>query len=188
MPALGPATGAVVLDAVTGDPLLNTAGSTAFAPASTTKLVTAASALHEMGPTARLTTSVVRGGDASDVILVGGGDPTLSTSVNYLGFPAATSLKSLAASTARALKAAGLHIVTVHVDDSLFTGPRTAPTWPSTYVTSGVVSPVSALTINEGRVSHHVQRATPRPRARRGSRLRGLARKRRHQGQRDSQS
>jgi D-alanyl-D-alanine carboxypeptidase len=152
-PALGSLTGAVVLDAITGDPLLDSAGSTAFAPASTTKLVTAASALHELGPNARLTTSVVRGSDASDVILVGGGDPTLSTSVNYLGFPVATSLKALAASTARALKAAGLRVVTVHVDDTLFTGPRTAPTWPSAYVTSGVVSPVSALTINEGRIS-----------------------------------
>ena len=38
------------------------------------------------------------------------------------------------------------------VDDSLFTGPAVSPDWPASYVGSGIVSPVSALAVDDGRV------------------------------------
>jgi D-alanyl-D-alanine carboxypeptidase/D-alanyl-D-alanine-endopeptidase (penicillin-binding protein 4) len=53
----------------------------------------------------------------------------------------------------KALRSKGVSTVAVEVDDSLFTGPRTAPGWPSTYVSTGVVSPVSALSADSGKVS-----------------------------------
>jgi D-alanyl-D-alanine carboxypeptidase/D-alanyl-D-alanine-endopeptidase (penicillin-binding protein 4) len=40
----------------------------------------------------------------------------------------------------------------VSVDDSLFTGPAVSPDWPATYVPAGVVSPVSALSVDGGRL------------------------------------
>lgn len=43
--------------------------------------------------------------------------------------------------------------VVVRVDDSMFTGAATSPDWPVSYVGSGVVSPVSALSVDAGRVS-----------------------------------
>jgi D-alanyl-D-alanine carboxypeptidase/D-alanyl-D-alanine-endopeptidase (penicillin-binding protein 4) len=70
----------------------------------------------------------------------------------------AASLTDLADQTANALKAAARSggetpttlSATVNFDDSLFTGPRTAPNWPSSYVTSQLVSPITALMVNGG--------------------------------------
>ncbi|MFC7646835.1 D-alanyl-D-alanine carboxypeptidase [Streptosporangium lutulentum] len=125
-------------------------------PASTTKLVTAVASLASLGPDARLSTRVVRGSSPGSIILVGGGDPTLAgprSSGDPLYYPQPTSLSSLARLTAKALKAAGVTKVTVAYDDSLYTGPRTASTWKPNYVPEGSVAPVTALMVDEGRVS-----------------------------------
>ena len=37
-------------------------------------------------------------------------------------------------------------------DDSLFTGPAASPDWEPTYVTSGVIAPVTALMVDQGKV------------------------------------
>ena len=52
----------------------------------------------------------------------------------------------------RPCRPAGRRRVHVAVDDSLFTGPAVSPDWPASYVGSGVVSPVSALSVDAGRV------------------------------------
>jgi D-alanyl-D-alanine carboxypeptidase/D-alanyl-D-alanine-endopeptidase (penicillin-binding protein 4) len=52
-----------------------------------------------------------------------------------------------------ALRAEGVASVTVAIDDSLFSGPRVSPGWPASYVATGVVSPVSALSVDSGRVA-----------------------------------
>jgi len=63
------------------------------------------------------------------------------------------SMSALVAATVKALKAQGRTSVTLKFDDTLFTGPRTAEGWPDSYVSSGVVSPVSALSVDGGRTA-----------------------------------
>lgn len=144
---LGSDVGAVVLDASTGALLLDRAGAVPHTPASTAKLLTGAAALRVLGPQARLTTTVVRGGAPGEVVLVGGGDPLLTASA------APASLRDLARRTAAALRADGTTSVRVAVDDSLFVAPMIAPTWEKQYVPSGAVAPVSALMVDQARTA-----------------------------------
>lgn len=151
--ALGPDPGAVVLDVATGTSLLDRSGSVPRTPASVAKLATGAAALVALDPSSRLTTRVVRGPAPGEVVLVGAGDSTLTTPRPRAGaYPQRASLAELADSTAAALTADATQRVTVRVDDSLFAGPAVSPDWRSSYVASGVVSPVSALSLDAGRV------------------------------------
>lgn len=125
-------------------------------PASTLKLLTTTAALSVLGPDHRFTTSVVRGGTRGRIVLVGGGDPLLveatPTGPTALGlYPQPASLQRLAASTASSLLADGVRRVRLSYDDTRFTGPAVNPRWPSTYITDDVVSPISALWVDEGR-------------------------------------
>ena len=143
----------VVADPRSGNVLLDNHGSDAVAPASTAKLAVAVAALHVLGPDHRLTTSVVLG-NAGQVVLVGGGDPTLAgpkaVGVHDPGYPAPARLADLAAQTASALKARGVTSVSLGYDASLYAGPSTAPGWKPLYVNEGDVAPVSALEVDEG--------------------------------------
>ena len=86
------------------------------------------------------------------MVLVGAGDTTLTTRRSRPGdLPQRASLADLADQVV-AGAAGRRRSVTVLVDDSLFTGPAVSPDWPATYCRSGVVSPVSALSVDAGRV------------------------------------
>ncbi|GAA4196399.1 D-alanyl-D-alanine carboxypeptidase/D-alanyl-D-alanine-endopeptidase [Streptosporangium oxazolinicum] len=154
-PALGGSVGAAVLDAETGALLFGSGAATGITPASTTKVVTAVAAMASLGPDARLSTRVVRGSSPGSIILVGGGDPTLASPRTAASpvYPRPATLATLASRAAKALKEAGVSKVTVAYDDSLYTGPRTAATWKPGYVPEGSVAPVTALMIDEGRIS-----------------------------------
>src|SRR5271157_6033969 len=120
--ALGPAVSAVVADPATGRVLLSQDGARLLTPASTTKLVTSVAAL------------AVHGATPDRIVVVGGGDPTLA--VNQFpaqDYPQPATLASLAAATARELKAEGRTTVSVGYDTSLYTGPGLAPGWPENY-------------------------------------------------------
>jgi D-alanyl-D-alanine carboxypeptidase/D-alanyl-D-alanine-endopeptidase (penicillin-binding protein 4) len=151
-PALGSAVSMDVVDVRTGDHLTRLGHEAARTPASTAKLLTAAAALATLGPDETLPTRAVRGAAAGDVVLVGGGDMLLAAGQ---GDPDAVDghagLADLAAATAASLKDAGVGRVTVHLDDSLFTGPATAPGWRPTDVSSGFVAPVQAVAVDAGR-------------------------------------
>jgi D-alanyl-D-alanine carboxypeptidase/D-alanyl-D-alanine-endopeptidase (penicillin-binding protein 4) len=144
-----------VVDAGTGKELYESFGGRAQTPASTNKLLTALAVLRALGPDPRLTTRVVAGDKPSRLVLVGAGDQTLTrapVSVSAEGQrlrPA--SLDDLADRTVAALERQGRKKVSLRYDTSLFTGPATAPSWPTSYVASGVVSPVSALAADGGR-------------------------------------
>lgn len=159
---LGRHVGGAVVDVATGQLLYGRNAQVGFAPASTTKLLTAAAALSTLGPDYRITTKVVVGDGPGQIVLVGGGDPTLSTTAPAGFVPAPASLDDLARATAIALRAAGATTVRLGYDTTLFTGPRSASTWPSTYVSTGVVSPVTALSVDEGRVGSIVEGTAPR--------------------------
>ena len=145
-PALGPGVGAAVIDAATGDVLLDQDDARARTPASIAKLTTAAAALMTLGPEHRLATRVVAGAKPGEVVLVGGGDTTLALhDPKARDYPRRASLSALADATAAALRAqpptggtatasasptatSAAPTVTVRIDDSLFSGPRSRPT------------------------------------------------------------
>jgi D-alanyl-D-alanine carboxypeptidase/D-alanyl-D-alanine-endopeptidase (penicillin-binding protein 4) len=93
---------------------------------------------------------VVRSG-AGKIVLVGGGDPYLTSRTPTADEPPAASLPALAAATATALKKAGTTEVALGYDASLFSGPAWNPSWPDGYADQ--VTPVSALWVDEGRTA-----------------------------------
>ena len=151
-PAFGAPVGGVVLDATTGAVLWSAHPDVALAPASVTKLLTAAAALVALGPedrpvTSVLTTGTVAGGRlAGDLVLRGGGDVLLAAD-GSAAWPARASLDQLVAS----LKAAGITRVDGRIvaDGSLFGGSTTASSWDPSYVAGGSVAPVTALGVDE---------------------------------------
>jgi D-alanyl-D-alanine carboxypeptidase/D-alanyl-D-alanine-endopeptidase (penicillin-binding protein 4) len=131
--------------------LLYSSGTGEAIPASTTKLLTTTAALEVLGPGHRFATTVVADGPGR-IVLVGGGDPYLASKpVTAATYPPRADVATLAASTAKALKAAGRDRVRVGYDTSLFSGPAINPHWPDTYIPEGVVAPITSLWVDEGR-------------------------------------
>ena len=152
--ALGPQVSAVVADPVTGQVLLSEHGAQLATPASTTKLATALASLALLGAGARFTTRVVAGAAPASIVLVGGGDPTLAVNpFPVRDYPRPATLASLAAATARTLKADGRDAVSLGYDTSLYTGPGLAPSWPDGYVSGGDVTPIVSLEVDQGRLT-----------------------------------
>jgi D-alanyl-D-alanine carboxypeptidase/D-alanyl-D-alanine-endopeptidase (penicillin-binding protein 4) len=153
-PDLGPHVLAAVapLDPDDGRPVL--IGSGAAIPASTTKVVTSAAALLALGPDHTFETTVVRAGKGR-IVLVGGGDPFLARGPVAVGddppYPVRADVATLAARTAASLRERGVRRVTLGYDAGLFTGPGASPQWEPDYVPDGVVSPITALWVDEGR-------------------------------------
>jgi len=143
----------IVTDAASGKVLFDHDGDDAVAPASTAKLAVAVAALT-LGPDHRFYTSVRQGSRPGEIVLVGGGDPTLSgpkaVGAQDPGYPAPASLTELAAKTATQLHQHGTTTVSLGYDASLFVGPQLAPGWKPIYQTEGDVAPVSALEVDEG--------------------------------------
>ena len=142
--------GLVVAD-VEGTPVVRE-GPARVTPASTTKLLTAAAALQALGPDHRFTTTVRRAGRT--LVLVGGGDPLLQRSpVSDVSYPEERAdLRTLAQRVARRLDDVPGGRLRLRYDASLFTGPAVNPSWPDGYVPDNVVSPITALWTDEGRV------------------------------------
>ncbi len=126
-------------------------GAARAVPASTTKLLTTTAALAALGPDHTFRTAVLRDGRRR-VVLVGGGDPFLAATPDPEAYPRVADVTTLARATARRLVRAGVRRVRVGYDDTLFTGPDVNPRWPESYVGEGVVSPIRALWVDEGRL------------------------------------
>ena len=137
---LGPDLAGVVTDPATGQVVWSQTPGEPQIPASNAKIVTAVNALETFGPTYRFTTRVMTGATQRRVVLVGGGDPSLTS----------TQLGRMARTVAAGLQAKGLTWARVEVDDSLFPAPTNAYGWRSTY-TIGDVSPVRALVVDQHR-------------------------------------
>ena len=140
-----------VIDALSHKSLYASNADLPAVPASTTKLTTSTAVLASVGPDHRITTSAVRAGNG--VVLVGGGDPTLTTTAPKGAYPKPATLADLAAQTATALKAAGVRRVKVDYDASAYQGSTSGPGWKPNYFAEGDVAPVSALELDEGRVA-----------------------------------
>ena len=139
MTDLGPDLAGLVTDAATGQVVWSQTPLEAQLPASNVKLVTAINALSTFGPTYRFTTRVVAGKTPNRVVLVGAGDPSLST----------RQLGAMARTVAATSLAAGVPRVRLLVDDSLFATPTMATGWRSSYYRAQDVSPVRALVVDQ---------------------------------------
>ncbi len=117
-----------VIDPATGTALWDHSSNTPLTPASTTKILTVAAALLAMEPTKRFTTKIVQGAEPGVVVLVGGGDPTLTalpSGTDSPIYPGAAHVDDLVAQ----VKKAGGTVSKVQVDVSAYNGPVTAPGW-----------------------------------------------------------
>ncbi|ATL29465.1 D-alanyl-D-alanine carboxypeptidase/D-alanyl-D-alanine-endopeptidase [Streptomyces formicae] len=156
-PALGPEKAAVVVDAASGKRVYDKDADKLLTPASTIKIATAVAALGSVGPDHRITTKTVIEPDTDEVVLVGGGDPTLTARKDGRYTDSAANLRTLAEDTARALKARDVDEVTLSYDTSLYSGPVQHPISPNENIT-----PVSALMVDEGRLDDSVSGPAPR--------------------------
>ncbi len=169
-PALTPSLVGEVVDVASGQPLYAVNDNAAVPPASTTKLVTAAAALTWLGADTTFRTRAMLasapGKTTPTLTLVGGGDPTLAGPQAVLPpYPPVAHLTDLVTATAKALKARRIASVQVVVDDSLFGGARTGPGWKPNYIPDGDVSPVTALSVDAGRLRPDADSHTPDDRA-----------------------
>ncbi|MEO6713934.1 MAG: D-alanyl-D-alanine carboxypeptidase/D-alanyl-D-alanine-endopeptidase [Mycobacteriales bacterium] len=152
--ALGKNVSVTVIDAATGALVFHQAGTQAVLPASTLKLVTALTALTVLPPEETLTTRLVSSGRVDlgvlegDLVIVGGGDPTLS-SLDTPSYPAPARMSGLV----DALRRKGITAIRggIVVDTSAYDGPRLEASWKPTYVTEGSAAPVVALMVDGGR-------------------------------------
>jgi serine-type D-Ala-D-Ala carboxypeptidase/endopeptidase (penicillin-binding protein 4) len=121
-----------------------------YIPASTMKLLTSTAALSILGPGHTFKTSVVSP-KRGQIILVGGGDPYLS-SKSRAGYPKRATITGLARATASRLRHDKIKRVSMGYDASLFRGPSWNPSWPGFYADQ--VSHTSALWVDEGHVGY----------------------------------
>jgi D-alanyl-D-alanine carboxypeptidase/D-alanyl-D-alanine-endopeptidase (penicillin-binding protein 4) len=135
-----------------GDLLFESPARETRSAASVVKLFTAAAALRLLGPDFRFRTSVVRGEEAGELFLVGGGDVTLTRSPGDNYYASKTSLQDLARQTRESL--AGL------VEDTYVIRPDTThydrfadrgDGWREGSFRLGYVAPVSALQVDADR-------------------------------------
>ncbi|MDQ0788372.1 D-alanyl-D-alanine carboxypeptidase/D-alanyl-D-alanine-endopeptidase (penicillin-binding protein 4) [Streptomyces sp. B3I8] len=143
-PSLGDRRGAAVVDVTTGERLYAEDADAGLTPASTTKIATAVAALSALGPDHRLTTRTVVEPGTRKVVLVGGGDPTLTARKKADGW---ASLRTLADTTAAALRKRHLTSVTLTYDTSLYTGTTRHPIGVNENLAE-----VTPLTADEGRL------------------------------------
>lgn len=138
---LDPATGAVLWDRDSG---------TALVPGSTTKILTAAASLLTLSSTSGFATRVVTGPDPATVVLIGGGDPTLTAlpEGEESVYQDPTRLQDLADAVREQVPG----VQRVLVDLGRFTGDRLNPTWDPSDVGSGFVTPIEPLMLDGGRV------------------------------------
>ena len=149
-PALGRSVHGLVVDAATGSVLLDRSATAMAPPASTAKLATATAVLAVLDPQERIATRIVAGSAPGQVVLVGGGDPTLSAAPagRPALYPNAARLSALAA-TAR--RASGRPITSILVDTSLYTGPALGPGWGASDVPTSYGAAIQALVVDGGR-------------------------------------
>jgi serine-type D-Ala-D-Ala carboxypeptidase/endopeptidase (penicillin-binding protein 4) len=145
VPHVAPArSAAVAVDLDTGEQLFAQNETLPLAPASNEKLAVTFALLSTFGPKMRIETRVTTWGTQAgstlrgNLVLVGGGDPTLSS-------------RDLARLARRVRDAGILHVTGGVVgDESLFDSKRTCPGWKSSFFI-GESPPLSALVVDRAR-------------------------------------
>ncbi|OBI32398.1 D-alanyl-D-alanine carboxypeptidase/D-alanyl-D-alanine endopeptidase [Mycolicibacter sinensis] len=148
-PNLGRLTGRIT-DALTGKALWTQQEDLPMQPASTNKVLTAAAALLALDLGARVTTRVITGDQPGVVVLVGGGDPTLSTADvgQDTWYREAARISDLADQVRRS----GVTPTEIQVDTSAFSGPSMAPGWDPDDIDGGDIAPIESVMVDGGRI------------------------------------
>ncbi|WP_024800944.1 D-alanyl-D-alanine carboxypeptidase/D-alanyl-D-alanine-endopeptidase [Nocardia sp. BMG51109] len=139
-------------------------------PASTAKVMTAAAALLVAPPEHRVSTRVVAGASPNELVLVGGGDPTLTAQADGKGYyrngPRLSDL-------VQQIRASGRQADTIVVDTSLYTGPTSPSGWDPADIAGGSWAPIEPVMIDGGRLDPLVEYSprTPTPALDAGRRL-----------------
>lgn len=147
---------AQVIDLGTGKVLYDNGGSTPSITASSIKIVTAAAAMQALGPNFRISTKVVYSAAKPDtVVLVGGGDPTLSRlatgSSVYAGAPRISDLAQQVNDWAATQGITEIkHLV---IDSTLITGSTWEPSWPTAERTGGYQPLITSLMVDGDRAN-----------------------------------
>ncbi len=142
-----------VVKASTGEVLFDRAGTVGARTGSVLKVLTASAAVTILGPNGVLTTKVVDGSSPGTIVLVGGGDPTLSANGNsvYDGAPTMHDLASQV-KTAYASLHPGVPIAQIILDSTMW---DPADNWDSSWLrkeqADGYQAPVTALMVDGDR-------------------------------------
>jgi D-alanyl-D-alanine carboxypeptidase/D-alanyl-D-alanine-endopeptidase (penicillin-binding protein 4) len=143
-----------VRNASTGEVLFDRSGTTPARTASVMKVLTSAAALAVLGSAHRVPTTVVKGANPGEVVLVGGGDITLASGSSNV-YPGAASMLDLAAQVNTAWAAdpatAGTPITSIVLDASVFSGDRWQPSWNRKELFDGYSSEVTGLQVDGDR-------------------------------------
>jgi serine-type D-Ala-D-Ala carboxypeptidase/endopeptidase (penicillin-binding protein 4) len=151
-PNLGNLTGRVT-DAMTGTQLWEQRSDVPMQPASTNKVLTTGAALLALPHDARVATRVVVADQARQpgvVVLVGGGDPTLSAAPpgKDTWYRGAARISDVADQVRRS----GVKVTAVQVDTSAFSGPTMAPGWDPLDIDGGDIAPIESVMLDGGRI------------------------------------
>jgi serine-type D-Ala-D-Ala carboxypeptidase/endopeptidase (penicillin-binding protein 4) len=151
-PNLGILTGRIT-DAMSGNELWQQGDDVPMQPASTNKILTTAAALLSLDRDARVNTKVVAADQTAQpglVVLVGGGDPTLSAAPpdQDTWYKGAGRISDLAAQVRRS----GIDVTAVQVDTSLFSGPEMAQGWDPADIEGGDIAPIESVMLDGGRI------------------------------------
>jgi serine-type D-Ala-D-Ala carboxypeptidase/endopeptidase (penicillin-binding protein 4) len=142
--------GGRVTDAMTAKELWQQQDNVPMLPASTNKTLTSAAALLALDREARVSTRVVAADQPGTIVLVGGGDPTLSAAPRGQDtwYHGAARISDLADQVRRS----GVTPTAVQVDTSLFGGPTMAPGWDPADIEGGDIAPIQSVMLDAGRI------------------------------------
>lgn len=141
--------GGRVTDAMSGNPLWQQNDRVPMQPASTNKVLTSAAALLVLNRQARVGTRVMTA-DHGVIVLVGGGDPTLSAAPpdQDTWYRGAARISDLADQVRRS----GVTPTAIQVDTSAFSGPTMAPGWDPLDIDGGDIAPIESVMLDAGRI------------------------------------
>lgn len=153
-----------VINATTGEVLFDRAGATPARTASVMKTLTTAAGLAVLGPAYQFSTKVYEGSTPGSIVLVGGGDPTLSAlgpgeeSV-YKGAPKLSDLAyQVKTQWAADPKNAGVDITSVILDANMWNpADNWDPTWERSEQTEGYQPEITALMVDGDRADPKAQ-------------------------------
>ena len=143
---------AYVVNTGTGEALYSLGGTKSASPASVAQLITATAAITVLGPDHRISTKVYTTGEEGTIVLVGGGDPTISntdpgTQSFYTDAP-----KLSALADAVKLSLGETPITNIILDSSYWSESDSwDSTWNRSEQTKGYLSEVTALQVDGDR-------------------------------------
>lgn len=121
----------------------------AMIPSSTAKIMLVAAALLTLPDDQRVATKVLAGAPG-ELVLVAGGDPTLTTQATGGYYTDGARIADLAAQ----VRAAGGQATAIVVDTSAYSGPTMASGWDPIDVPEGSITPIEPIMIDGGRLDY----------------------------------